>query len=460
MKFYYFLFLFLYGCKSISPEAPITVKEVAPPPKILVSSITIPVDINLKEGLNEVEKQVPLKFQGSDQPCEGLGYSYVFERKPISFEFKENTVFFSVSGGLGLDVNYCPSCHNLFGDERCVIPRVYGSCGSNGEPRRQLFTQFQSNIQLNKSYQLVADTKLKSVKLLDPCQFSFMKINVTKEIESTITTELIKQEKDINQQISAVSIRPQLISAWDKLQDPIPLYNFGFLYLQPKSVSFDKITFNDQRASTNLHLTFSPTVLNYKSSANKKSTLPLATEKKAADSFGLFVDVIASYDSLNSLVRKSLKNSPIEIERKKFVVDSASLFQVSLDTLGLRVVFSGYKQGVLYFKGVPKIDSVSQQLKIESLSYTISTKSVLLNSAKWLYSDKILSFLQKNSSFDFTPYITEIETSVSKNLNQELYEGIKLSGKITRFGVKNIYIQEKNIVVRCLMNADMKLKIY
>jgi len=348
----------------------------------------------------------------------------------------------------------------LFGDERCVIPRVYGSCGSNGEPRRQLLTQFQSNIQLNKSYQLVADTKLKSVKLLDPCQFSFMKINVTKEIENTITAELIKQEKEINQQISSVSIRPQLISAWDKLQDPIPLYNFGFLYLQPKSVSFDKITFNDQRASTNLHLTFSPTVLNYKYLANKKSTLPLATDKKAADSFGLFVDVIANYDSLNSLVRKSLKNSPIEIEGKKFVVDSVSLFQVSLDTLGLRVVFSGYKQGVLYFKGVPKIDSVSQQLKIESLSYTLSTKSVLLNSAKWLYSDKILSFLQKNSSFDFAPYINEIEKSISENLNKEIFDGIKLSGKITSFAVKNIYIQEKNILVRCLINADLKLKIY
>ncbi|MFM7299703.1 MAG: DUF4403 family protein [Crocinitomicaceae bacterium] len=460
MKFYYFLFLFLYGCKSISPEVPIAVKAVAPPPKIIVSNITIPVGINLQEGLNEVEKQVPLKFQGSDQPCEGLGYSYIFERKPISFEFKENALLFSVAGGLGLDVNYCPSCHSLFGDERCVIPRVYGSCGSNGEPRRQLLTQFQSNIQLNKNYQLVADTKLKSVKLLDPCQFSFMKINVTKEIENTITTELIKQEKEINQQISSLSIRPQLITAWDKLQDPIPLNGFGFLYLQPKSVAFDKVIFIEKQASTNIHLTLSPTVLNTKSTTYKKTALPSATEQKPAGSFGLYVDVVANYDSLNALLTASLKGSPIEIERKKFIVDSASLFQVSLDTLGLKVVFSGFKEGILYFKGVPKIDSVSQKLKIESLSYTLSTKSVLLNSAKWLYSDKILSFVQNNSSFELGPYMKKIEQSITENLNQEIYEGIKLSGKLTDLALKNIYIQEKNILVRCLMNAEMKLKIY
>ncbi|MFM7758022.1 MAG: DUF4403 family protein, partial [Crocinitomicaceae bacterium] len=166
------------------------------------------------------------------------------------------------------------------------------------------------------------------------------------------------------------------------------------------------------------------------------------------------------YDSLNTLLTSSLKGSPIEIERKKFIVDSASLFQVSLDTLGLKVVFSGFKEGILYFKGVPKIDSVSQRLKIECLSYTLSTKSVLLNSAKWLYSDKILSFVQNNSSFELVPYMKEIEQSITKNLNQEIYGGVRLSGKLTDLALKNIYIQEKNILVRCLMNAEMQLKIY
>jgi hypothetical protein len=54
----------------------------------------------------------------------------------------------------------------------------------------------------------------------------------------------------------------------------------------------------------------------------------------------------------------------------------------------------------------------------------------------------------------------EIEQSITENLNQEIYEGIKLSGKLTNLALKNIYIQEKNILVRCLMNAEMKLNIY
>ena len=69
------LLILVYGCKSITPEPPAVIKVFAPTPKIIVSTITLPIEIDLKEGLKEVESQVPLKFQGADQPCAGLGYS-------------------------------------------------------------------------------------------------------------------------------------------------------------------------------------------------------------------------------------------------------------------------------------------------------------------------------------------------------------------------------------------------
>ncbi len=452
--------LFFYGCKSITPEPPFVVKAVAPPPKIIVSTITLPVEISLHEGLKQVETSVPLKFQGADQPCSGLGYSYIFERNPISFEFQDNNVFFSVSGGLGLDVNYCPSCHSLFGDERCVIPRVYGSCGTNGESRRKLLTQFQTVVNLNNNYKIESKTTLNYVKLIDPCQFSFMKINVTKEIEKTLETELIKQEKEIDQQISSVSVRPQIVAVWEKLQDPIALFDFGYLYLQPKGITFEKITFKQKQAFSNLQLTLSPIVQTTKQTAIKKSALPLATQQKSTNRFGLYVDVVATYDSLNNYINKALKGKPIEIERKKIYVDSAALFQVSLDTLGIKISFSGYKNGTMYFKGLPHIDSLTQQLNVKNLSYSLSTKSVLLNAAKWLYTDKILEYIQNKSGFSFDPYLEDIKETITKNLNQELYSGVFLSGKLLDFSPKQLFIQEKNIVVRCLMQADLKLKIY
>jgi hypothetical protein len=106
------------------------------------------------------------------------------------------------------------------------------------------------------------------------------------------------------------------------------------------------------------------------------------------------------------------------------------------------------------------LDTLTQQLRVTNLSYTLSTKSVLLNTAKWLYTDKILTYIQNNSSFDFLPYLNIIKTTISENLNQELYEGVFLSGKLLDFSPKQVYIQDKDIMVRCLMNADLKLKIY
>ena len=115
-----------------------------------------------------------------------------------------------------------------------------------------------------------------------------MKINVTNEIEKTIQNELIKQEKEIDQQISSVSIRPQLISAWEELQRPITLYEFGYLYLQPKSIAFDNINFQNQKATSNLQMTLSPTVLTNKKTTVKKTTLPTAMQQPVANKFELY----------------------------------------------------------------------------------------------------------------------------------------------------------------------------
>jgi len=438
---------------------PEVIKSVAPKPKIILSSITMPVEINLQGGLKEIETRVPLKFMGETHPCSGLGYSYTFDREPIVFGLHDNTIVFSVSGGLGLNVNYCPGCHDLFGKEMCVVPRVYGSCGTNGEARRKLVTQFQTSIKLNKKYLLEPSTKLNYVQLLDPCQFSFMKINVTREIESAIYNELIQQEKEIDRQISAISLRPQLIEAWDKLQEPIALNNFGFLYLRPKNIGFDEITFNKYTATTNLSLSLAPAVLSNRPLKTIKSPLPEAEVQTEEKPFALSIDVVSTYDSLNSMVNKTLRAAPVKIKQKTVYIDSVALFQVSQDTLGLKLVFSGYKKGLLYFKGVPKIDSLTQKLYITNLSYTLSTRSVLLKSAKWLYSDKILAHIQQNSTIDLLPHIDKIKETISLGLNQEISSEAKLSGKLLTFSTKKIYVGENNILVRCFMTADMKLKI-
>ncbi|MBM3453813.1 MAG: DUF4403 family protein [Bacteroidetes bacterium] len=454
-----FLVFFLYGCRIIAPTPPRAVKSLAPPPKLIVSHITMPIDINLNKGFKEIEKQVPVKFQGTHQPCSGFGYSYDFERDPFIFGFQDNSIITSVSGGLGLQVNYCPGCHGLFKTEQCIVPRVYGSCGTNGEPKRKLNTQFQTSIQLKNNFTLTPNTKLNYVKLLDECQFSFMKFSVTKEIEGAIYSELVKQEKQIDQQISAVTIRPQLIWAWEKLQEPIRLKNFGFLYLQPKSISFGKLTFARGSVKTRLQLALSPTVLDNTSSMTPKTELPDAVPEKTANEFSLYIDIKASYDSLSLLITKSLKKNPVKIKQKTVNIDSVSLFQVSLDTLGMKVEFSGYNRGTLYLKGVPKLDALEQKLYINDLSFTLSTQSVLLKGAKWMYSEKILTHLKQKSTFDLLPHIEEIKKITATNLNQNLSPEVQLSGRLLDFSTKEFYVQENNILVRCLMNVDMKLDV-
>ena len=65
MRFLLFLLpVFLVACKTIEVAAPIT--KIIPPPVLntQVSTITIPIQINLSPYLKEVEKSLPTSFSG------------------------------------------------------------------------------------------------------------------------------------------------------------------------------------------------------------------------------------------------------------------------------------------------------------------------------------------------------------------------------------------------------------
>lgn len=449
----------LCSCKTIDIAQP-TISNVdstffnLPP-----SYIHIPVEIDLTSQLKDVEKSLPKQFEGKQEQCEGVSFSYKFLREPIDFQFKPNILYYEVDGKFELKLNYCPKCHELW-DEKgsCTVPRLYASCGY-GEPMRKVKVAYATTVSITDGYRFNTSTKLKKFDVLDPCEITVFKYDATSQVEKQVRVQLEALEKDIDQQIEDVDIRSSLQDVWKQLEEPMDLSGYGLLYLNPKSMALSPVSFenNGKKASLNALLTVQP-LISTNNIQQKHTPLPNQSTYKSEDGFELSISVKASYDSINTLMNKTIKGMDIPFHNKHIVIDSLHVLGQKNQKLLVEVHFSGSKKGVFYLEGKPAI-TPNQHFVMSDVAYDLNSKSVLLKTAKWMFDKRILEELSKAADYDLAPLLEETKISINQQLNTTLTDGVFLSGKVDELSVSNIVLGAGEFYMMTIVSGNVKLKM-
>lgn len=451
--------ILLYSCASIQPEAPEIIVKTTPPLTQPFSTIVVPVKINLAPYFKETDKSIPNKFTGKDEQCEGVSYSYSFKRDPITFKGSGKSIYFDIDGKYSLNVNYCPKCTDLFDDNgSCVSPRVYVSCGTNGESMRKVEIQYATSIELTPEFRLKSKTDLNKFKTIDPCEFSVFKYDATSMLKKEVTKVLVGLEKDIDKQIGAVNIKSEAEKAWKILAEPIPLGSYGFLNANPTKIGFDNLKFSGNIATASLALSLNPKITTTNQSY-KGIPLPKLSDVSDTNGFNIVVDLIATYDSLSTILTKELKGKELDIKGKKVIFETLDIHGASNQQISLKIGFSGKKNGDFYLVGTPIFDSEKQLISFPDLEFDIKSKCALLKSAKWLFSDKITDVLRKYSTIDLQPHLKNVTQIMEKNLNTTLQQGVTLKGQINTINLNGIYPNDETLIIRVNTTGKLSLEL-
>lgn len=453
------LTLFLFeSCKTIEPLAP--TESIKPIPAIgdVYSTIGIPIEISLKSQLNDVEKSLPKSFEGSQQQCEGVSFEYKFNREPINFVFKTSSIYYEVDGKFQIKLNYCPSCVGIFGKESCTVPRIYASCGMNGEPMRKVTVAYNSEISLGSDYKFQSKTELKKFQIHDPCEVTVFKYDVTDKLKKEVKKELQKLEKDIDKQIESINVKSILNDTWKELNKPISIDKYGFLYLNPKSISMSQLDFENKKVKLDLNLKISPFVSTNPTDISN-TTLPNLEDYHKEKGLDLILDIRTSYDSLSSYVNKAFKGYEFKLKNKKITVRQLEVFGTLDSKMVLKMTFDGAKNGVLYLIGTPILDAENQRIFLEEVEFDVKTKSVLLKSAKWLFNNRIIEEIKKNAVFELAPMILDAKKTINKELNSSITKGVNMNGKIEEIFIKELFLDSRNLIVRTNFKGELKLKV-
>ncbi len=443
----------LVSCKSIQPPAPTVVTSRVPAlPEAPWSNIQVPVEVDLNPYFRLAEKQVPSSFSGSEDPCEGVRYKYQFQRQPFSFFGKGNVLQSNIEGSYQLAGSYCATCVK----DVCLVKTPIFSCGQN-EPMRKVSIGYASALSLQPNYKLQSKTTLTSLNPIDPCKISFLNINITERLIEQIRTPLNNLAAQVDQEIAGYPFRDIMQTFWQQLQSAQPAEDFGYLYLQPRALNLQSISMQGSKLSMLLQIRCKPTFTLH-ALPLESTPLPNMSKMPVDSGFHVTVDIKARYDSLNKQLQSRFAGNVIEMKGKKIKLDSIHLAPASAAKMIVRVAFSGYKKGVLYLTGTPKVNA-GHQFSIPDLEYDLKTRNLLLKSARLLLDNRIASNLKSSCTIDLNPLILESEKNIESALNQRINQQVSLQGSIKRTSIRHVFAGEQELLIRVEQEGKLSARI-
>jgi hypothetical protein len=459
--FFSIVVLWLASCKTIEVDPPAPefkgLEEMSPTqPSVLF----IQTEIALKPYLTEANQRLDKKFAGKSEQCEGVSYAYHFEREPLLFKLKDKEVETIINGAFDLRLNYCPSCHDIFGEERCAIPRLYASCGVD-EPKRKVHLSYQSKIGVSEDFVLRTKTQLKDFELIDPCKITVFQYDASSTIEKEVKASLIQLEKEIDQQLAQSPVKSSITEVWKSLQKPILVKSYGYFYFRPQTIGIADLMLKDesQKATFTTQLTaqpvFSTNELDFDIINLPKNTPQNTKENRST----LHLRTIASYDSINQFLSRDFDTQKISITPKKEIhINKVQILGPQAERLVLAIEFSGSKKGVFYLVAEPYID-IDQHLRIRKVDFELKTKSILLHSAKWILDAKVKEQIEANVAIDLGPILTESQIAIEKQINGEISKGVWLNGSISDLQIEQLLFSSNYFVIDFQLSGLLKLKI-
>jgi hypothetical protein len=201
------------------------------------------------------------------------------------------------------------------------------------------------------------------------------------------------------------------------------------------------------------------------------NALPIAGPPPTNEGFRINLVVAVPYASLSRVLNGLLAGKRFELSEglmaTYIIVQNAAVSADVAGNLLIKVQFSGSFGGIVYFKGKPVYDETSQTLRVANMRYELQSQSLLLNTAKWLFSNKIESELKKRTQFPLAQILESARTTIQNGLNKEWATGIAGQGKVGDLRLEEIAVLPEHLYLKChcdgklviqFSNFDLKIK--
>jgi hypothetical protein len=449
----FFIVLIWFGCKSIQPEAP----NYPPARKTYTrtsSGINIPIEIPLsviEERLNKQFRGVLYDDDSYTRPTNDDVKIKVYQNNRIVVGAAGDQLLFTIPLKIWAQARWkaCSFCPEI---EKQTIFDV------------EVF--LKSKVEVLKNYQFRMTTSADGFEWRSAPTISLgpIDIPIARLLEGVLQTQLTNITKEIDKGVnSAVDLKSQISELWNMAQNPILLDDSSktWLTMEPKNIQLAPITSNKQNMLINLGLeTFIETKTGTKPADKTKSVLPdLKLTPQPAKDFSINVQSILGFTEATAIAKRAVLGKTFAWKKKVVKVEDIEIFGKG-DLAYIRLLLSGSAKGELFLFGYPKYDGSNNTLYFDQLDYDINTKSSLIKAANWMVGSTIQKQLQNQLVFSFDKEVKEVRKDLEARLKNYKYKKLfTITGVITDFSVKDIYVADDHFDVHLNANGRASLKL-
>jgi hypothetical protein len=277
-----------------------------------------------------------------------------------------------------------------------------------------------------------------------------------------LVTELDISRKDMETSYGNVEMRSKFHQVWNELNKTYSIYGLGFLRINPQRFRINNFFIKGDSLNIYLGLSAKP-VISFEEKTSPASPLPNLGPFNRHQGFSVFLDAVLDYDSLGRILNEKLQGKEFEFRKafikKKFIIDTCTIYGGGQDKLVIRVDFSGTNKGIVYLVGKPVYKTDSRTIEVEEIDFDIKSKNILLGSADWLFDKKITKEISKQARFELGGYIDTAKTLINTELNKEWTPGIRSRGNIRDITLVGLYPLQNQLVVRTNCSGNLSINV-
>ncbi len=269
-------------------------------------------------------------------------------------------------------------------------------------PLCKLSVQFQSPLQVSSDWRLSTKVKFVNYTWLEKPKVRILGINIP--VQRIAEKALDKRRNYIETTIDnavhdELRLDKQVRPVWLDLQKPLLITKKPdtlWIVPTPFSVAVGDVTGTETTLTIPIRVAFyTSTHLGPKPVVAVNRALPAVRKdhhiRQVSD---IHVLSLLPYSDINRVLTKALENQEIKLIAGSLKVKKASVYGAQ-HALIIRTDVAGTVKGVLYFRGQPAYDTLSNTLLIRHIDFDVETEERLLQTADWLLHDRLKDTLQQ-----------------------------------------------------------------
>ena len=425
-----------------------------------MSDIDIPVRVNLKALYRILENKVDTVYHSPGWPtgyyqanCD-TRYMYRFRRGHLRLIALGNSMNLAFTGYYQIRAST-----RLCSGSTAYSPWTPDcSCGTGSEGARRVNVGFNARFALNPDYTLQAQVSRTPSVPIDQCTVCFWGQNITSQVMAAIDAQMDTASWGIQDTLRRLNLRPQFQALWQKLWATYRLYNVGYLRLQPERLRVSELEARGDTLYLSVGISGRP-LISLTPLKDTVTAVPDLSDFTPRHGFNIYLDARLDYDSLAVLLNAQLDHRTFAVDNRTLTVEKCFIAPLDQGHLRIGFQFSGSENGTFYLSGVPQLDTAAGVLDITDLDYRLETNNLLIRTASWLFSKKVLRELRAYTRFPLRDYLEQVRAKANAQLSQSIVRGIRTDGRLDRIAVLRLGVTPSEMDVRCQASGELDVYV-